>query len=120
MSGVLSQGVGRQDVLLHRGMDERLGVRWQQRTGASGYEDVDLLGWSGEFVVTSSTGEEWYSQALPSSCFTSDGYAIAEIPASAFAEAVWAARSLGEWRMTGVSADGRRHEVLAWGYAHIA
>lgn len=47
---------------------------------------------------------------------TSDGYAIADIPPSAFADAVWASRRCGQWKVTVTSPDGGTKRTLGWGY----
>ena len=85
----MGRKVGRLDVRLVRGDSERLGGRWRQRYPDGTVKAVDLSSWSGVVELRSPDGSElWYSRACGE--MTSDGYAIADIPPSAFADAVWA------------------------------
>ena len=87
----MGRKVGRLDVRLVRGDSERLGGRWRQRYPDGTVKAVDLSSWSGVVELRSPDGSElWYSRACGE--MTSDGYAIADIPPSAFADAVWASR----------------------------
>lgn len=107
--------VGRLDVRLVRGDSERLGGRWRQRYPDGTVKTVDLSSWSGVVELRSPDGSElWYSRACGE--MTSDGYAIADIPPSAFTDAVWAARRTGQWKVTVTSPDGGTRRTLGWGY----
>lgn len=119
MDGVISQTIGRGDILLHRGSAERIGVHCTQDRGdGRGYVPRDLLHWQGRFELLSSAGDLWYSRECR---MTGDGYAYAEMPSSAFTGDVWRQRASGEWRIrawpTG-DADGA--EILGWGYFSLA
>lgn len=99
----MGRKVGRLDVRLVRGDSERLGGRWRQR-----YPD-------GTVELRSPDGSElWYSRACGE--MTADGYAIADIPPSAFTDAVWSSRRAGQWKVTVTSPDGGTKRTLGWGY----
>lgn len=119
MNGVIAEHVGRGDILLHRGFDERVGVRWEQDDG-TGLKPVDLTGWTGRFELLSPGDMLWYSQALGTGSFDVSGLAVADIPWTAFTSDVWAQRVSGGWRVTGISPDGSRRELLAHGYFNLA
>jgi hypothetical protein len=119
MSGVLSQGVGRGDILLHRGFDEHPGVEWTRDEG-DGFRPVDLTGWNGAFEMLGVGGDVWYSQHLDATCFDASGVAAVDIPWDAFTADSWRQRTSGEYRITGVGPDGSGRELLAWGYWHLA
>lgn len=108
--------IGRLDVRLVRGDSERLGGRWRQKNMSTGeVTPVDLGSWSGVVELRSPDGSElWYSCACGE--MTSDGYAIAGIPPSAFTDAVWASRRYGQWKVTVTSPDGGTRRTLGWGY----
>lgn len=111
----MGRKVGRLDVRLVRGDSERLGGRWRQRYPDGTVKAVNLGSWSGVVELRSPDGSElWYSQACGE--MTSDGYAIADIPPSAFADAVWASRRCGQWKVTVTSPDGGTTRTLGWGY----
>lgn len=107
--------VGRLDVRLVRGDSERLGGRWRQRYPDSTVKAVDLSSWSGVVELRSPDGSElWYSRACGE--MTSDGYAIADIPPSAFTDAIWASRRSGQWKVTVTLPDCGTKRTLGWGY----
>lgn len=114
---VISKNVGRGTILLHRGNDERIGVRWQQdRQDGQGYQGVDLTDWHAEYHMSLNDGRRVYEQ----DCETSDdGYAIAHIPATAFTDTKWAARQQGTWGITATNTTQNRVELLAWGYFRL-
>lgn len=104
----ISKSVGRGDIILHRGSDERIGVKWEEYDYSS-WSPVDLSGWFGTFSM------EWFGQTvytLSCTC-TSDGLAFAEIPANAFTADAWRSRANGSWKITATNGD--QTEVLAWG-----
>lgn len=116
MDGVISRTIGRGDILLHRGSAERIGAHCtQSRSDGQGYVPQDLLQWQGRFELLSPAGDLWYSRECR---MTGDGYAYAEIPASAFTGDVWRQRTAGgEWRIRAWPADdAEAAEILAWGY----
>lgn len=114
---VASRCVGRADVLLHRGDTERVGARWERdRMDGSGPEPVDLTGWTAVLAMALPDGREVYTVGC---AVNENGLAWAEIPASAFAAAVWDARPTGSWRIDATSPDGSWTERLGEGYWHI-
>lgn len=102
MPGVLTDAVPQQDVLIRRGTDARWGVLWQQDAGA-GFAPVDLIDWVGKLVLSSLSGDVWLEQRVAT---TSDGHAIAEVPAAVTAGTEWAGRAIGQWAITATSPDG--------------
>lgn len=112
---VISRDVGRGDIVLHRGCDERIGVRWMRDMYQDGWQPVDLKGWSATFEMYN-CGEAVYSIGCTT---TSDGYAFADIPGEAYTDGVWDGRLEGEWRING-SGPGWERELLAWGYYKLA
>jgi hypothetical protein len=109
----ISKDVGRGDILLHRGSDERIGVHWQQSLYDNSLSDVDLSEWQATFQL-SCDGDVVYSQMCTT---TSDGYAWASIPAAAFTDGVWLSKSSGTWKITATNGDST--EILGWGYYEI-
>lgn len=104
----ISRSVGRGDIILHRGSDERIGVKWEEHDYSS-WSPVDLTGWFGTFSM------EWFGQTvytLSCTC-TSDGIAYADIPANAFTADTWKSKANGAWKIT--ATNGSKTEVLAWG-----
>ncbi|WEV68710.1 hypothetical protein OZX73_05310 [Bifidobacterium sp. ESL0775] len=114
--GVYGRPVGRKDVRLVRGDGNCLGGRWRQRSLKDGsIRTVDLSAWSGRVQLYPPVGSEpWYSQ--PCGEMTSDGYAVADIPPSAFTGPVWSQRRSGRWKCVVESPDGGTVRTLAWGY----
>lgn len=109
---VHAQHVGRADLMLHRDCDEKVGARWQEnRFDGRGYVGKDLRAWSATYSMRLPDGTKVYSTDCST---TSDGYAIAKIPANAFTQDVWHARPCGTWR---IDADGPNGEriLLGWG-----
>lgn len=108
---VESRNVGRCDVLLHRGSDERVGVLWREDDGEH-LTEKDLSRWTATYQMSLLNGNVVYS----ASCVcTSDGYAVASIPYKAFTDSTWDTRRTGEWRIDGAGPNGERL-LLAWGY----
>lgn len=111
----MGRKVGRLDVRLVRGDSERLGGRWRQRYPDGTVKAVDLSSWSGVVELRSPDGSElWYSQACGE--MTSDGYAVCDIPPTAFTDQVWSQRRAGEWKIVVTSPDGGTVRTLGWGY----
>lgn len=106
----LSRHVPRGDFLIHRGADERLGVRWQQDRG-SGYEDVDMSVWSAELTL-SKEGETLLTAACTCTCY---GLCIAFLAGSQ-------TRAIpvrtGEWRIDAQGPNGES-ELMGWGYFEV-
>lgn len=102
MSGVLTQAIGRQDVLIRRGVSARWGVRWEQDDG-TGFRPVDLLAWSGTLRISSPRGDVWVEQPVQ---LTADGHAIADLSAAVTSPDAWAGRPYGAWTITATSPDG--------------
>jgi hypothetical protein len=108
----ISPPVGRGDVLVCQGSDNRVGARWlHDRQDGEGLVPVDLYGWSATFEMESGGETVWSSSCT---C-TSDGYAWADIPASAFGSDMVGRR--GSWRIT--ATDGTRVERLCEGFWEV-
>jgi hypothetical protein len=110
----ISKAVGRGDILLHRGSDERIGVLWQESLYENTYTGKDLSDWQATFQM-SCDGDVVYS--LSCTC-TSDGYAWASIPATAFTDREWLSMMNGSWKIT--ATDGSTTEILGNGYYQLA
>ena len=104
----ISKNVGRGDILLHRGSDERIGVKWVQYDYST-YTPVDLSDWSAMFSL------EWRGQTVyTQNCVTtSNGLAYADIPASVFTADQWRSMADGSWKI--IAQHGEQTELLAWG-----
>jgi hypothetical protein len=111
---VLAQGVGRADLLIHRGISESFGVHWEQDTG-SGLQDVDLSGWTITATLSSGQGDVWLTKTGVGAV---NGIAKFDLAASDTSDPVWLGRQLGEWHLIGVS--GARTELLGWGHFALA
>lgn len=110
---VVSMSVGRGDVLLHRGSDEHLAVRWlRDRRDGRGYVGVDLSAWTAEWSMSLPDG----SVACRLACTTTDdGYVLVDIPYQAFTDPAWASRLSGDWRVDASGPDGE-HVLVAYGH----
>jgi hypothetical protein len=116
MSGVLAETDGRGDILLLRGITNRLAVRWQRDSG-SGFQPVDLTDYVCTFELRPpGSGDVAYSRACDAHGI--DGIAAVYIPPDAFTATAWATRRSGEWRMT--ASNGGTTELLGWGYWTLA
>lgn len=116
MSGVLAETSGRGDILLLRGITNRLAVTWQRDSG-SGFQPVDLTDWACRFELrVSGSDDVVYSRACDAHGV--DGIAAVYIPPDVFATPVWASRRSGEWRMTASKNDVT--ELLGSGYWHLS
>lgn len=104
----ISKSVGRGDVLLHRGSNERVGVKWEEYNYST-WKPVDLTSWWATFSL------EWRGQTVyTQTCVvTSNGLAYAEIPSNAFIADKWRSQSDGSWKI--IAQNGERTEILAWG-----
>jgi hypothetical protein len=116
MSGVLAENAGRGDILLLRGITNRLAVKWERDQG-SGFQPVNLT----DYVCTlelllPGSDDVVYSRACDAHGI--DGIAAVYIPPDAFKDQNWAARHSGEWRIT-ASKDGVT-ELLGTGYWHLS
>ena len=47
---------------------------------------------------------------------TDDGYALADIPATAFADDVWATRRTGQWKVFVKNGLTGERRTVGWGY----
>ena len=47
---------------------------------------------------------------------TSDGFAVCDIPPSAFTDPIWSQRRAGEWKIVVTSPDGGTVRTIAWGH----
>lgn len=109
----IAKPVGRGDLLLHRGSDESVGVRWERdNQDGEGFVPFDLSEWYAELTLISPFGVTWGTWAC--TC-TDDGYAIAEIGGADTAGPEWIGRPSGSWRIDAFGPDGQR-ELLGWGY----
>ena len=112
---VVGKEVAQMDIRLVRGDSERVGGRWRQRYPDGTVKAVDLSSWSGVVELRSPDGSElWYSRACGE--MTADGYAVADIPHSAFADAIWASRRTGQWKCVATSPSGATVRTVGWGY----
>lgn len=112
MSGVLVETAGRGDILLLRGITNRLAVRWQRDSG-SGFKPVDLTDYVCTFEMRLSGSDTVvYSRACDAHGI--DGVAAVYIPPDAFKDQIWLPRPSGEWRITATRNDVT--ELLGWGY----
>ncbi len=107
----ISKSVGRGDIALHRGSDERVSVKWEQdKHDGKGYSEKDLRDWNGKFFLFCNN-----KQVYETECITdSHGYCIASIPAAAFQDDIWLTRPYGDWKMFGYGPDGET-EILGEG-----
>lgn len=104
----VSKSVGRGDIILHRGSDERIGVKWESFDYSS-WSPVDLSSWFATFSM------EWGGSTVYSvecTC-TSDGVAYADIPPNAFTGSSWKAMKDGSWKI--IAQNGEQTEILGWG-----
>jgi hypothetical protein len=116
MNGVLAENVGRGDVLLLRGITNRLGAKWERDTG-SGFQPVDLTDYVCTFELRLPGSEDVvYSRACDA--HGTDGLAAVTIPANAFTADVWIRRKSGEWKIT--ATKNNVTELLGWGYWNLA
>lgn len=116
MSGVLAENVGRGDVLLLRGITNRLAVKWERDTG-SGFQPVDLTDYVCTFELRLTGSEDVvYSRACDA--HGTDGLAAVYIPPDAFTADVWLGRNSGEWKIT--ATKNNVTELLGWGYWNLA
>ena len=108
--------VGRLDIRLVRGDTQRVGGRWRKHNLTTGeITPVDLTGWAGEIELRSPDGAElYYGQSCGT--MTSDGYAIADIPANAFAGDDWNVRRTGQWKVTVRNSLTGERRTIGWGY----
>lgn len=112
MMSSISKDIGRGDFVIHRGSDERLGVRWEvDNRDGRGLVGKDLRKWEATFKLLC-RDKVVYSQPCLT---TSNGYSIANIPGNAFEDEIWVTRKNGEWRIDGRGPDGER-ELLGWGH----
>lgn len=109
---VIAKDTGRGDILLHRGSDERIGVRWQVQDPESHLWQVKYLSaWQATFSMSLPDGRQVYSTTCTT---TSNGLAIAQIPGTAFEDGIWVGRPSGSWRIDATGPQGER-ELLGWG-----
>lgn len=113
---VTGRKVGRLDIRLVRGDTQRVGGRWRKRNLTTGeITPVDLSAWAGEIELRSPDGHEiWYEQACQT--MTDDGYALADIHASAFEAAEWSMRRTGQWKVTVSNSLTGVRKTIGWGY----
>lgn len=113
---VTGKKVGRLDIRLVRGDTQRVGGRWRKRNLVTGQiTPVDLSAWKGTLELRSPDGRElWFEHACQT--MTSDGYALADIPANAFADDVWATRRTGQWKVAVRNRLTGERTTVGWGY----
>jgi hypothetical protein len=116
MSGTIAENAGRGDILLQRGITNRLAVTWQCDQGG-GFQPMDLTDHECRFVM--------YTAGAPTPAYARlcdahgvDGVAAVYIPPEAFADPLWASRVSGTWRMT--ASRGGVTDLLGSGYWHLA
>lgn len=107
----IAKDVGRADIALHIGSDESIGVKWSvDKRDGNGYVPKDLSKWTAKFELHRNN-QVIYQQPCMT---TSNGYAIAKIPASAFENTFWLTRDFGDWKIFGFGPNGEK-ELLGWG-----
>ena len=114
---VAGMPVARQDFVLYRGSYQGIDVRWRRDLlDGSPPEPVNLLGREGVCVLTGGPQER---ELLRRHCrLTSDGHAIADIPAAALSDKVFDRITTGKWRTT--LAWSGRTRLLGWGFWTLA
>lgn len=111
MADVLTRQVPQEDILIHRGADEDFYVNWKEdHRDGKGYQNKDLRAWNAKFFLCSNDKQVYEKQMTT----TATGYAIVNIPASAFTTSDWDLKEHGEWRIMGYGPNGES-ELLAWG-----
>lgn len=114
----ITQNVGRGDILLHRGVSERVGVQWTQDAGdGQGYRPVDMDGWTGVFRMTGPLGDVWFE--TDDVRLDSRGVAAVMLAPGTFDGDEWAGRTDGEWRLTARNPLSGGVELLGWGHYHL-
>ncbi|PAU67225.1 hypothetical protein [Bifidobacterium criceti] len=113
---VIGSKVGRLDIRLVRGDSQRVGGRWRRHNRRTGQiTPVDLTGWGGTLELRSPDGgEQWYAQSCQT--MSTDGCAIADIPATALTAPVWAVRRSGQWKISVTNTATGTRKTIAWGY----
>ena len=108
--------VGRLDIRLVRGDTQRVGGRWRKRNLVTGETTpVDLSAWKDTLELRSPDGRElWFEHACQT--MTSDGYALADIPAAAFDAADWDVRRSGQWKVCARNPLTGERRTMGWGY----
>jgi len=111
---VLAESNGRGDVLLTRGVTNRLACRWLQKKDLNGdFLPVDLTNYTCTFELHEIEGDNTiYSQ--PCDAHGSDGVAAVYIPPAVFTGTKWTSMTSGTWKMTATIND--TVELLGWGY----
>ena len=113
---VTGKKVGRLDIRLVRGDTQRVGGRWRKQNLTTGETTpVDLSAWAGTLELRSPDGREiWYEQACQT--MTADGYAVCDIPASAFEAAEWSMQRTGQWKVFVLNSLTGERKTIGWGY----
>lgn len=113
---VTGRRVKRLDIRIVRGDSDRVGGRWRLLNLVTGeVTPKDLSGWTGVVELRSPDGGElWWSR--PCDEMTDDGYAVADIPPSAFTADLWEQRRAGQWKCRVSSPDGATVRTVGWGY----
>ena len=107
----LSQSVGRMDILLHRGVVEKVGAQWHQReSGGTEYSPVDMSGDNAQFQMFEIDNDVLYDQKCVT---TTNGCAYVIIPDSAFTNNEWEIHKSGKWHIV-VTHNGKK-TLLGWG-----
>lgn len=117
---VIGKKVGRLDIRLVRGDTQRVGGRWRKRNIQTGeITPVDLTKWAGRIELRSPDGGDlWYEHACQT--MTNDGFAICDIPASAFEASDWAIRRTGQWKVIVSDSLTGERKTIGWGYWHLS
>lgn len=107
----ITKNIGRGDFQLHRYADERIGVLWRESIdGGVSYDKKDLSEWRAVLTLESDMGD---ILAEVDCICTSDGYTIADIPASVMRAEQLRPYTFGRWRIVGT--DGATTEVIGSG-----
>ena len=108
----LSKDIPQLDILIHRGADEEFACRWTiDKRDGKGFVAKDISKWSATFTLNSQN-ETVYTLKCTTDKY---GYAVANIPGSAFEADKWTNYLLGSWRIDAKGPNGER-ELLGWGH----
>lgn len=109
-----TRNIGRADLLIHRGMTERFGARWQQdRLDGTGITPVDLTDWTVQWEMSLPDGRVIDTRA----CTTNDnGLAWVQIPADAYTSDIWKTRITGNWKISATNPTAGHVEIIGHGH----
>lgn len=104
---VMTDPVTRRDWLLHRGADETWAWRLLKDVGDGNRPTgMDVRSWTATLELSLPDGTSVYTRGADR--MTSDGFVWFDIPYTAFAADVWAARPTGTYKVTATTDTGDR------------